>query len=79
MSTVQRKPFQWLAWVASSLLVLTALLAALNVYPIYVYGFIVANSLWILIGILWKEPSLVWMNAGLTIIYVLGLFLNSII
>jgi len=57
-----QKPYQWLAWFS-------------NIYPLYIYAFIVSNSLWTLIGILWKEKSLVVMNTGLTIIYVAGLVL----
>jgi hypothetical protein len=69
------KPYQWLAWVATVSLLLAASLAAFNIYPYYIFAFIGANSLWILIGVLWQEKSLVIMNLGLTIIYVLGLIL----
>jgi hypothetical protein len=51
------------------------MLAAFNVYPVYVYAFILSNSMWTLVGILWKEKSLVVMNTGLTVIYVAGLVL----
>ena len=67
------KPYQWLAWVGTASLVASAALAAFNMYPYYVFGFLISNSLWVLIGILWKERSLVVMNAGLTLIYLLGL------
>lgn len=69
------KPYQWLAWLSTGCLLAAAMLAAFNVYPYYVYAFIVSNSLWVLIGVLWKEKSLVVLNAGLTIIYVAGLLL----
>ena len=39
------------------------------------WAFIVANSLWVIVGFLWKEMSLVVLNAGLTIIYIFGLIL----
>ena len=48
-------------------------MAAFNIYPWYIYAFIVSNGLWVLIGLLWKEKSLVVLNAGLTVIYVAGL------
>lgn len=67
------KPYQWLAWFSTGFLLLSATLAAFNVYPLYVWGFIISNTLWMVIGILWKEKSLVVMNFGLTIIYVAGL------
>jgi len=72
---LMQKPYQWLAWFSTAALLSAALLAAFNVYPLYIYAFIVSNSLWTLIGILWKEKSLVVMNTGLTIIYVAGLVL----
>jgi hypothetical protein len=68
------KPYQWLAWISTICLLKAATLAAFNVYPFYVYAFIISNSLWVLIGILWKEKSLIVMNLGLTMIYVVGLF-----
>lgn len=69
------KPYQWLAWLSTVCLLTAALLAAFNIYPLYVYAFIISNSLWILVGYLWSEKSLIVMNAGLTIIYVAGLVL----
>ena len=67
------KPYQWLSWVATVCLLSAATLAAFTVYPLYIWAFIISNSLWILIGVLWKEKSLIVMNAGLTVIYVAGL------
>jgi hypothetical protein len=69
------KPYQWLAWIATVCLLTAAILAAFNVYPLYIWAFIISNSLWILVGVLWKEKSLIVMNAGLTAIYVAGLVL----
>ena len=69
------KPYQWLAWISTACLLTAALLAAFNVYPLYVWAFIISNTLWIIVGILWSEKSLIVMNAGLTIIYVAGLLL----
>lgn len=67
------KPYQWLAWLGTIVLITAATLAAFNVYPYYVWLFIIANSIWILVGVLWREKSLIVMNAGLTIIYVIGM------
>jgi len=70
-----KKPYQWLAWISTAFLLIAASLAALNIYPYYIFAFIVSNILWVLIGILWREKSLIVLNAGLTIIYVVGLLL----
>jgi len=75
MTNKTQKPYQPLAWFSTASLLFSALLAAFNVYPLYVYAFIISNSLWTLIGVLWKEKSLVVMNIGLTIIYIAGLVL----
>jgi len=71
---VEPKPYQYLAWIATAVLLVAASMAAFNMYPYYSYAFTVANGLWVLIGVLWKEKSLIVLNAGLTIIYLLGLF-----
>lgn len=70
---VEKKPYQWLAWLATASLVTSAILAAFNIYPLYIYGFLVSNSLWVLIGYLWRENSLLYMNLMLTLIYIAGL------
>ena len=72
---VEKKPYQWLAWVATVSLVGAACLASF-VPELYWHhwAFILANALWILVGYLWKENSLLWMNILLTCIYIVGLF-----
>jgi hypothetical protein len=69
------KPYQWLAWFSTVCLLVAATLAAFNIYPWYIFAFIASNSLWVLIGVLWKEKSLIVLNAGLTVIYIAGLVL----
>ena len=69
----EKKPYQWLAWTGTAILIMAATLAAFNQYPYYVYLFCGANSIWVIVGILWRENSLVVLNAGLTLIYVAGL------
>jgi hypothetical protein len=70
------KPYQWLAWIATAMLLASASLAALNIYPYYAYGFILANATWAIVGVIWKEKSLIWSNLGLNAIYVAGLLLH---
>ena len=70
------KPFQFLAWVATSILILAAILASfVPAQEYHHWAFIIANSLWVVVGFLWKEVTLIVLNAGLTIIYVFGLIL----
>jgi len=74
MTDIVEKPYQWLSWFASIALITSAILAAFNLYPYYSYGFMASNGLWILVGILWKEKSLIFMNTFLTLIYIVGLW-----
>ena len=70
------KPYQFLAWIATAILILAAILASfIPALEYHHWAFIIANSLWVIVGILWKEMTLVVLNAGLTIIYILGLAL----
>lgn len=70
------KPHQFLAWTATSILILAAILASfVPALEYHHWAFIIANSLWVIVGFLWKEMTLIFLNAGLTIIYILGLML----
>ena len=70
------KPYQSLAWIATALLILAACLASfVSELEYHHYAFISANSLWVVVGILWKEQTVWIMNTGLTMIYILGLLL----
>ena len=71
-----QKPYQSIAWVATATLILAALLASfVPELEYHHWAFISANSLWVIVGILWREQTLIVLNAGLTIIYILGLIL----
>jgi len=79
MSTkTDSKPHQWLAWTGTAILLIAATMASFNLYPWYSYAFTLANTLWVIVGILWKERSLIVLNAGLTLIYIIGLIQNFI-
>ena len=68
------KPYQFLAWIATTILILAAALASfVPELEYHHWAFISANTLWVLVGILWREQTLIILNAGLTIMYILGL------
>ena len=70
------KPFQFIAWIATGILIVAAILASsVPELEYHHWAFISANTLWVIVGILWKEQTLIVLNAGLTIIYILGLIL----
>ena len=77
------KPYQKLAWAGTIILIFAAMMASFipevdMVFglpgKLHHYAFTVANGIWVAVGILWKERSLIVLNAGLTIIYLIGLF-----
>jgi membrane protein YdbS with pleckstrin-like domain len=71
-----QKPYQAIAWTATAILILAAILASfVPELEYHHWAFISANSLWVVVGILWREQTLIVLNAGLTIIYILGLIL----
>lgn len=75
MEQVQKKPYQWLSWFGTAVLVAGATFAAFNIYPLYVWTFLFGNVVWATIGYLWKEESLIALNAGLSVIYIIGLLI----
>ena len=71
-----QKPYQFIAWTATAILILAAVLASfVPELEYHHWAFIGANLLWVIVGVLWREQTLVVLNAGLTIIYILGLIL----
>lgn len=72
------KPYQWLAWLATCIVLIAAALASfVPEFYLHHWFFIIGNALWILVGYLWKEKSVFWFNIGLTIIYIAGLIYNN--
>ena len=70
------KPFQFIAWIATGILIIAAILASfVPELEYHHWAFISANTLWVIVGMLWKEQTLIVLNAGLTIIYIFGLIL----
>lgn len=71
---VAPKPYQPLAWVATVILLIAAtMLSALENEVYATYGFGIASSLWTIIGVLWREKTLILLNAVLTAIYLVGI------
>ncbi len=69
-----QKPYQLLAWIATGILIAAALLASfVPELEYHHWAFIAANTMWVYVGWLWKEYSLIVLNGGLTLIYLLGL------
>ena len=71
-TTVVRKPYQALAWVGTIGLIIGASMTAFNIYPLNIWVMIVANGIWLVAGILWKEPSVWGLNFFMVAVYLIG-------
>jgi len=67
-----RKPYQALAWVGTIGLIIGASMTAFNIYPLNIWVMIVANGIWLVAGILWKEPSVWGLNFFMVAVYLIG-------
>ena len=74
MKNIKKKPYQFLAWTSVFFLLIGALLASI-VPELYYHHFffIIGNGLLALTAYLWNENSLLVLNSGLFLIYVLGM------
>lgn len=69
----QSKPYQPLAWTGTTILLAAALLISIFPNEIYgVFGFFFASVVWTVVGVLWKEKSLIVLNGVLALIYTYG-------
>lgn len=69
----EKKPYQLLAWFSTFSILLGALLASL-LPELYVHHFffMFGNGLLAITAFLWKENSLLFLNSGLFLIYIIG-------
>jgi hypothetical protein len=63
-----------LKWFATATLIFGAVLTSLDIRPWNIWAFNTGNIAWIIVGLMWKEWSLVVMNAVLVAIYAYGLW-----
>ena len=75
----KKKPYQSLAWFSSLSILLGALLASLapELY-MHHFFFMFGNGLLAITAYLWKENSLLVLNSGLFLIYIIGIFYEYI-
>jgi len=69
---IQLKPYQMLAWIGTLGLIVGSIMNAYNIYPMNLWIMIVANAVWFIVGVLWREPSVYWLNIFMVLAYVLG-------
>lgn len=63
----------FLKWFATGTLILGAILTTMDLRPINIWMFNAGNTAWLIVGLMWREWSLVVLNLVLIAIYGWGL------
>jgi hypothetical protein len=64
----------YVKWTATFLTLIHVALISYDVTPAYKVTGLTIGLLWLLLGYLWREPSVVILNFILSVIYCIGLF-----
>jgi hypothetical protein len=71
---LQDKPLEfWIKWTASFLTLVHVYVTAHDIAPWYKFSGISTAILWLWLGHLWKQPSLVILNCIMVLIYLKGI------
>lgn len=63
----------YLKWIATAITIVGAVFASINVYPAGPILLNLGALLWLIVSVIWREWSLIVINATLLIIYTVGL------
>ena len=66
-----------LKWAATAITLFGAVLTSLNLFPYNVYAFNVGCIVWIMWGFRIREISIVIVNSGLLLVYLIGAIYGS--
>ncbi len=66
----------YLKWLATFVTILGAVATSINMYPLGPLLLNVGAFLWLIVAIMWKEWSLIVINATLLLIYTIGLVIK---
>jgi hypothetical protein len=61
-------------WISTGIMLLAALAIVEGVYPTSIYLLNLGSLAWLITAIMWREWSLIVVNASLLMVYVYGLF-----
>ena len=67
----------WLEWSSTVILTIGVALTAWNIYPMNVYFSLAGNVGWTIIGFMWRKWSLIVIQGVLSLIYIIGLLINT--
>ena len=63
----------WVKWIGTIMALIHVILVSEDVYPYYKFSGLFAAFLWTWLGYLWKEPSVIILNAIMMAIYINGI------
>lgn len=67
---------EWiLKWSANIVVIAAAIATSFDFVPFNKYLFLLGSIFWMLVGFVWRQPSLWSMNLLISLIYILGFFL----
>ena len=66
----------YLKWLATFVTILGAIATSINMYPLGPALLNLGAFLWLIVSIMWKEWSLIVINATLLLIYTIGLVIK---
>jgi len=61
-------------WISTGIMLLAALAIVEGVHPVSIYLLNLGSLAWLITSIMWREWSLIVVNASLLMVYVYGLF-----
>jgi len=61
-------------WISTAIMLLAALAIVEGVHPMSIYLLNLGSLAWLITSIMWREWSLIVVNASLLLVYVYGLF-----
>ena len=61
-------------WISTAIMLLAALAIVEGVHPMSIYLLNLGSRAWLITSIMWREWSLIVVNASLLLVYVYGLF-----
>ena len=61
-------------WISTGIMLLAALAIVEGVHPMSIYLLNLGSLAWLITSIMWREWSLIVVNASLLLVYVYGLF-----
>ena len=65
---------EMMKWISTGIMLLAALAIVEGVHPMSIYLLNLGSLAWLITSIMWREWSLIVVNASLLLVYVYGLF-----